>query len=208
MHVKSAVSITRAVTLAALPAALIIVAGRADAQSLRGSTASVTRMHRYATSHSLAFHRNASAVSAAAAAGRLVRLRSSSDLGIASISHPYVRPTTDLFVRRLASQYREACGQRLVVTGATRPLSVRLANGSPRSVHPTGIAVDLRRPTGKCLTWLRKTLLSLEKQGVIEATEERRPPHFHVVVFETKYRGYLAARGVATGRSAAAGGGQ
>ena len=208
-HVKYPGSGTSALMLIALSAALVIAtAGRADAQSLRGSTASVNRMHRYATSHSLAFHRNASAVSAAVSSGRLVRLRASSDLGIASISHPYVRPTTDLFVRRLASQYRDACGERLVVTGATRPLSVRLSNASPRSVHPTGIALDLRRPTGRCLTWLRNTLLSLEKQGVIEATEERRPPHFHVVVFETKYRGYLASRGIATGRSAAAGGGQ
>ena len=206
---KYAVSSARVLAIAALSAAsLTAAAERADAQSLRGSRASVSRMHRYATSNSLPFHRNASAVSAAAAAGRLVRLRPSSDLGIASISHPYVRPTTDVFIRRLASQYRDACGQKLVVTGATRPLSVRLANASPRSVHPTGIAIDLRRPTGKCLVWLRSTLLSLEKRGVIEATEERRPPHFHVVVFESTYRRYLADRGVSTTRTTAAGGGQ
>ena len=46
-----------------------------------------------------------------------------------------------------------------------------LANSSKRSVHPTGMAIDLRRPTGKCLTWLRRTLVSLERSGVIEATE-------------------------------------
>ena len=188
--------------------ALSAVTEQALAQSLRGSAASVRRMHRYATSHSLPFHRNASAVSRAAAAGKLVRLRPNADLAIASISHPYVRPTADLFVRRLATQYRDACGQKLVVTGATRPLSVRLANSSPRSVHPTGIALDLRRPAGKCLTWLRRTLLQLERNGVIEATEERRPPHFHVVVFETTYRRYLADRGIATGARAAAGGGE
>ena len=206
---KSAASSARGLALAALTAAsLFAIADRADAQSLRGSSASVSRMHRYAKSNALPFHRNASAVSAAAAAGKLVRLRSSSDLGISSISHPYVRPTTDLFIRRLASQYRDACGQKLVVTGATRPLSVKLANGSPRSVHPTGIAIDLRRPTGKCLTWLRRTLLSLERGGVIEATEERRPPHFHVVVFESTYRRYLADRGISTTRTTAAGGGQ
>ena len=206
---KHAVSSARVLAIAAMSAvSLTASAHRADAQSLRGSSASVSRMHRYATSNSLPFHRNASAVSAAAAAGRLVRLRPNADLGIASISHPYVRPTTDLFIRRLASQYRDACGQKLVVTGATRPLSVRLANSSPRSVHPTGIAIDLRRPTGRCLTWLRGTLLSLEKRGVIEATEERRPPHFHVVVFESTYRRYLADRGISTSRNTAAGGGQ
>jgi hypothetical protein len=50
------------------------------------------------------------------------------------------------------------------------------------SVHPTGMAVDLRRPSGRCLTWLRRTLLAAERRGAIEATEERHPPHFHVAV--------------------------
>jgi hypothetical protein len=82
------------------------------------------------------------------------------------------------------------------VTSATRPSSMRLANAADRSVHPTGMALDLRRPTHpRCLAWLRETLLHLERQGVIEATEERRPPHFHVAVFPRPYRRYVDARG-------------
>lgn len=183
---------------------LATVASTAQAQSLRGSRASVSRMHTYATAHDLRFLRNGTAVRSAASRGALVRLRAGGGLGIAAVAHPYLRPATATFVRRLAGQYHAACGERLVVTGATRPLSVRLANASSRSVHPTGIAVDLRRPTGKCLTWLRRTLLTLEGRGVIEATEERRPPHFHVVVFEVPYRKYLAQRGVTIGTSAQA----
>lgn len=198
---------TLATVLATAAPLVAVTAASADAQSLRGSQASVRRMHRYATAHELQFHRSSKTVQSAAATGKLVRLRPTADMDVASISHPYVRPTTSLFIRRLAAQYRSACGQRLVVTGATRPLSVRLANGSPRSVHPTGIALDLRRPKGKCLTWLRNSLLSLERKGVIEATEERRPPHFHVVVFEVPYRQYLADRGVVTSRNAGASGG-
>jgi LysM repeat protein len=50
-------------------------------------------------------------------------------------------------------------------------------------VHPTGIAVDLRRPpAGRCQTWLRQALAELELQGYVEATEERRPVHIHVAV--------------------------
>ena len=187
---------------------LASVANTVHAQSLRGSRASVSRMHTYATAHDLRFLRNSTAVRSAAKKGSLVRLRANTDLGIGAVAHPYLRPATATFVRRLADQYHAACGQRLVVTGATRPLSVRLANASPRSVHPTGIAVDLRRPRGRCLTWLRRTLLSLEGRGLIEATEERRPPHFHVVVFEVPYRKYLAQRGIRIGGTtqAAAGG--
>lgn len=61
-----------------------------------------------------------------------------------------------------------------------------------RSVHPTGMAVDLRKShVPACLHWLRSTLLSLEKAGVLEATEEFSPPHFHVAVFPTAYSRYV-----------------
>jgi hypothetical protein len=62
-------------------------------------------------------------------------------------------------------------------------------------VHPTGMAVDLRKPRdGTCLRWLRTVLLDLERTGVLEATEEFGPPHFHVAVFPTSYARYAAAR--------------
>jgi LysM repeat protein len=34
-------------------------------------------------------------------------------------------------------------------------------------------------------------LISLERRGVLEATEERQPPHFHVAVFPSPYSGYV-----------------
>jgi hypothetical protein len=111
---------------------------------------------------------------------------------------------TALFLERLSAQYRRACGERLVVTSAVRPLTVRLPNGSRRSVHPTGVAVDLRHPDGACLVWLRRTLLGLERGGVVEATEERRPAHFHVAVFADPYRRYLQRQGVDVTRRSAA----
>ena len=82
------------------------------------------------------------------------------------------------------------------MTSATRPRSMRLRNSVPESVHPTGMAIDLRKPTrGSCLRWLRETLLAIEGEGAIDATEERRPPHFHVAVFPRQYSAYVAARG-------------
>ena len=100
------------------------------------------------------------------------------------------------FVERLGSQYRNACGERLVVTSLTRPASRQPRNASPLSVHPTGMAADLRassRPA--CRAFLEKTLLTLEARGVLEATRERRPPHYHVSLYPQQYARYLTGRG-------------
>ncbi|HJX27275.1 MAG TPA: LysM peptidoglycan-binding domain-containing protein, partial [Thermoanaerobaculia bacterium] len=62
--------------------------------------------------------------------------------------------------------------------------------------HPTGMAADLRisnRPA--CRAWIEKTLLVLEDEGVVEATRERHPPHYHVTLFPKPYMRYVAGRG-------------
>jgi LysM repeat protein len=167
---------------------IAIRAEAARAQSLRGSRASVNRMHSQAVSHDLHFYQTPAGLRRAVARERLVPLQSNSRYRLNHVGYPYVRPATRTFVERLGSQYRAACGERLVVTGAARPATRQPANASEKSVHPTGIAVDLRKPTkGACLRWLRRTLLELEGKAVIEATEEFGPPHFHVVVFPTPY---------------------
>ena len=84
----------------------------------------------------------------------------------------------------------------MVVTSAVRPTSMRLANSVDKSVHPTGMAVDLRKPrNSRCLSWLRNTLVALESAGVVDAVEERNPPHFHVAVFPSQYASYVDRRG-------------
>jgi LysM repeat protein len=81
------------------------------------------------------------------------------------------------------------------VTSAARPLSLHLINSVTKTVHPTGMAVDLRRSNRRaCRDWLRSTLLDLEGSGILEATEEHHPPHFHVAVFPGPYTEYLAER--------------
>ncbi len=167
-----------------------------EAQTLRGSRASVERIHRQALTHDLHFYETADGVRRAHQRGVFVRLTGNADYSLHNVSHPYLLPEAETFVVRLASQYRAACGEKMVVTSAVRPRNQRLANGSDKSVHPTGMALDLRRPANaRCLTWLRETLLSLEGRGVIEAVEERNPPHFHVAVFPTPYRRYAAGQG-------------
>lgn len=176
------------------------------AQSLRGSRTSVDRMYYHAVDHGIYFYKTGGGLRTAATEGRLVRLATGRDYRVAGVSYPYVKPATRTFVERLAGQYRRACGERLVITSAARPKSMRLANSVDRSVHPTGMAIDLRKSgRSSCRSWLRRTLVALEGQGVIEATEEHSPPHFHVAVFPTPYTRYVQGKGPAA-KLAASGG--
>jgi hypothetical protein len=185
----------RIVRSAAVVAALGVPAAAARAQTLQGSRTSVERMYDQARRQDLTFYRSARGVRSAASEGDLVRLRPNDDFRVAGASYAYALPTTRTFVQRLASQYHDACGEKLVVTSATRPRSMRLPNSVTESVHPTGMAVDLRKPTrGSCLRWLRTTLLDVEGEGVVDATEEHHPPHFHVAVFPDQYASYVRGR--------------
>jgi LysM repeat protein len=75
-----------------------------------------------------------------------------------------------------------------------RPASNQPANAVALSVHPTGMAVDLRIPAQwKCRSWLEDTLLSLEKERVLDVTRERRPAHYHVAVYAEQYETRVAA---------------
>lgn len=170
-------------SIAALLALAPCTPPAAPAQTLRGTTASVERAHLSARAHGLRFYRTGKSVRRAARDGRLVPLASSRDVRLYDVGYPYVTEATRAFVQSLGARHRRACGRPLAVTSAVRPTTEQPANGSPRSVHPAGIAVDLRKPSGRCLTWLRRELLSLERRRIVDATEERHPPHFHVVVF-------------------------
>lgn len=175
-----------------LLAALGVGAAPAGAQSLQGSRASIDRMYQQARNHDLTFYRTGTGVRGAGREGDLVRLSGNDDYRLSGVSYPYALPSARMFVQRLGAQYRARCGERLVITSAVRPSTLRLVNSTDRTVHPTGMAIDIRKPRGRaCLAWLRQTLLSLETQGVIEATEEHRPPHFHVAVYPTQYRRYV-----------------
>ena len=175
-------------------AALLLGAAQVEGQSLGGSLASVSRTHRQATSHDFTFLSTSSQVRRFADAGYLVRVRPNRDYTLHDVSFPYSRPEVALFVQRLGSQYHAACGEQLVVTSLTRPKSRQPTNASPLSVHPTGMAVDLRRSrSSACRRWLESTLLSLEEAGVLEATRERWPSHYHVAVFPRPYGRYVAA---------------
>jgi LysM repeat protein len=164
------------------------------AQSLRGSAASLDRQNRMAEEHDYTFIEDGDRVRLFASQGWLVRIEPNSDFALKGVSYPYARREVALFIQRLGAQYRAACGEPLVVTSLTRPLTGQPVNASDRSVHPTGMALDLRTPrTRVCRSWLEEVLLSLERAGVIEATLERFPVHYHVAVYPRQYASYVAA---------------
>jgi hypothetical protein len=166
------------------------------AQSLMGSRDSLLRQNVEARDHDFTYLRTSSDVRSFARKGLLVRLRGNSDYRLASdyVSFPYARPEVKLFIERLADQYREACGERLYITSLTRPITRQPRNASHLSVHPTGMAVDLRRShRSSCRSWLEETLLYLEGRDVLEATREKHPPHYHVTLFPKPYLRYVGA---------------
>jgi LysM repeat protein len=180
--------LTKATTLVLLA----LAANPAAGQSLRGSRASVDKQYRAAIEHEYSFLQSASQVRRFAGQGLLVSLSGNADYELAGASWPFARPAVKTFVERLSRQYRAACGEPLVVTSLTRPAAKQPRNASDQSVHPAGMAVDLRiSRTSRCRSWIERVLLSLEKQGVLEATRERFPAHYHVAVFPNSYLAYI-----------------
>jgi LysM repeat protein len=188
------IAMERASTAAIAAVLILSFAGAAEAQSLRGSTVAMQRQNRVAQQHDYTFLQTSTQVRKFVSSGYLEELRGNASYVLAGVSHPYARPAVRLFVERLSSQYRAACGEKLVVTSLTRPVLEQPRNASDLSVHPAGMAVDLRVSRNRtCVRWLEKTLLSLEKQRVLDVTRERRPPHYHVALFPEPYERYVVA---------------
>ena len=58
------------------------------------------------------------------------------------------------------------------------------------------MAFDMRRSwSRRCRGWLEGVFLTLEDRGILEATLERSPYHYHVAVFSRPYKEYLGGLG-------------
>lgn len=176
-------------------------------QSLRGSRASLEIQNQIAREHDFSYLHTSVQVQRFVSSGYLVPVHENAQLELHQVSFPSARPEVRLFVERLSAQYHAACGERLVVTSLTRPATHQPRNASDDSVHPTGMAVDLRLSrSAACRGWLERVLLDLERARLLEATRERRPAHYHIAVFPRPYAHYVASRGgeAATGERTAA----
>jgi LysM repeat protein len=186
-------------TLALIAAILMALSHPGLSQTLKGSRASMERQNQIAIKHGYTFIKTSKVVTGLVDAGDLVKVSNSKDFELHDVSYPYARPAVKAFIERLGSQYRAACGEKLTVTSLTRPIDRQPANASTDSVHPTGMAVDLRiPPKQKCRTWLESYLLDMESDDVLDVTRERRPPHYHVAVFPDTYEQYVVGLSAST----------
>lgn len=185
----------------ALRLALVLLASAAPALSaqsaaLRGSHDKMLRQYSIADSSDYPLLQTGAEVEQYAELGVLVVVDPTPDLELKKVSFAVTRPEVRTFVRRLARQYHEACSEPMTVTSLTRPVDEQPDNASELSVHPAGMAVDLRRPTRRaCRRWLEKTLLALQGEGVLDATRERHPAHYHVALYPQRYTALLETQG-------------
>lgn len=189
-----------------LPAALVAVAlcvaavpatatATADVPvTLRGSLSAMERQHGVALELGFTFVRTPIEVEALVERGELVRLEGSDDYGFrAGVRSLVARPEMQTFIERLSADYRAACDEKLVVTSLTRPTTRQPRNAHRLSVHPAGIAVDLRvSRKAECRQWLEETLLAMEDAELLDVTRERYPPHYHIALFPEAYMGFIA----------------
>ncbi|HSJ23164.1 MAG TPA: DUF5715 family protein [Longimicrobiales bacterium] len=180
--------------LMALTSGALATAAEAREPSLRGSPASMQEQNRVAQAHGLTFYRTSGEIHAAVDRGELIPLEGNEDYDVADfVSHPYAHPAAVLFVERLSAQYRSACDQKLVVTSAVRPSNSQPRNAHRLSVHPAGMALDLRVSDRQpCRAWLEGALMNLEREGVLNGIRERNPPHYHVALYPEQYLAYVA----------------
>lgn len=175
-------------------AVLLLAANQAQSQSLKGSRTSVRTQYELAQTYGFSFIDTANEVPQMVESGKLHKVSPGRNMELHSVSFPYAVAETSVFLERLSQQYMAACGEKLTVTSLLRPANRQPVNAVALSVHPTGMAVDLRIPqTSKCRSWLENTLLALEKEQVLDVTRERFPPHYHVAVYAEPYAARVAA---------------
>lgn len=190
--------------VALFPVALTAASDIAVDVELRGSPRSMKRQHAVALDHDLVFHETPEQIAEQVDRGTLVLLEGNERYRVNTRRNPYALPAVRKFIERLAERYHAATGEQLVVTSLTRAASHQPRNAHPLSVHPAGMAVDLRVPKNPASrAWLERTLLSLEAEGVLDVTREYSPPHYHVAVFPRAYLEYIAPMEAAEARAAA-----
>ena len=155
----------------------------ANFAALLGSRPKVQATYFGAVSRGVSFYDDMDDARAAIAAGRFVPLYGNHYYATYRMTLAYATPQAKAFIEWLAPQFVEHCDEMMVVTSALRPKSRSPRNGSQWTVHPAGIAVDIRKPRNQaCKPWLRQVLLDAQNKGLVDATEEFHPPHFHIAV--------------------------
>jgi hypothetical protein len=123
--------------------------------------------------------------------GIFVRLENTATLKVLA-KHPFVRSETAQFVYTMAQTYNTVanCGT-LFVTGAGRLPKEVYDDSSLYTVHPYGMAIDVRLKfiEQRCADWIRSYVLEKEQLQLIDATEHGDARlHMHIVVVPKQTR--------------------
>ncbi len=183
----------KALRASIVSALLVAPMATSRADGLAGSPSSMVRQHEIAVQEDYSFLRTPTEVQKLATAGKLVPVTETADFTLSKVSYPFARPEVLDFIEHFAARYRDSTGSRLVVTSLTRPSSAQPSNAHKLSVHPAGMAVDLRVPAdASARAFLERALLEMESAGVLDVTRERHPAHYHIAVFAEKWAPYAA----------------
>lgn len=95
------------------------------------------------------------------------------------------RLETVRFLAMMSKDYSAAACGKLVVTDFGRPETIKRSGSSPDTVHPFGMAVDIRllRIEPRCADWIRAYVLEKEALKLVDGTEHVGTAlHMHLVV--------------------------
>lgn len=154
----------------------------AEVSLVGGCQTSSLQQHSYALKQNLTFVTSAAEYQTLIAQGHFVRLKGPHLQVLAK--RPYALPSTVSFMQEMSAAYQATgCGQ-VVVKDAVRLMSERPPNGSWYSVHPAGMAIDIRIRyiAPECADWLRMYVRQKEAAGAVDGTHELHPEHLHIVV--------------------------
>src|SRR5215218_8795680 len=96
-----------------LVTASVMLAGTAEAGSLRGSPKSMKTQHKVAVDEDMTFLDTPAELRALVDKGILERIKNSDDVALSGVSFPYARPAVRVFIDRLSAQYHAQTGERL-----------------------------------------------------------------------------------------------
>ena len=163
-----------------------------DLEILEGSKESQAIQNKLADSEGLSRIKNDNQLRKMKANGYLVSISKYVDVDIQlKEKFRFVRPWTNKFLDDMGKSFTKEFSKKLQVNSAVRTaeyqevLKKSNVNASNKSSHLTGATVDLAKKdlTPEELNWCREYLISFEKKGLIEATEEQKQLCFHIMVF-------------------------
>ncbi len=178
----------------------LIISFSATAASLKGSAESMHKQNEVADESDLSRIKNEEELKKFIASGILVPLPNIQEVFVderLDARYRYVRPWTKKFLLDLGKKFYAKFGEGLQINSAVRTqdsqrdLVKKNKNaakgvGKKASSHPTGATVDITKKgmSAPKIKWLRTELLTLEREGRIEATEEHSQSVFHIMVFK------------------------